>query len=40
MSANTTPVDKDASATAAELLARAKQDRTDQVAKEKARGQR
>ncbi|WNI31485.1 hypothetical protein [Streptomyces sp. ITFR-6] len=40
MSAETTPVDQDANATAAELLARAQVDREEQVATERARGQK
>lgn len=35
---NTTPVDQDANATAAELIARAEADRAEQVAKDQARG--
>lgn len=37
---NTTPVDQDRNASAAELQRRAAADRAEQVAKEKARGQR
>ncbi|MDX2922779.1 hypothetical protein [Streptomyces sp. NE06-03C] len=40
MSDNTTPVDQDANATSAELIARAEQDRAAQVAKEQGRDQR
>lgn len=36
----TTPTDEDADANAAELLARAAEDRADQVARERARGAR
>ncbi|MFD5788629.1 hypothetical protein ACFWH1_18650 [Streptomyces sp. NPDC127037] len=37
---NTTPVDQDANATAAELIERGQADRKEQVDTEKARGQR
>ncbi|MEU0275512.1 hypothetical protein [Streptomyces sp. NPDC006307] len=38
MGQNTTPVTEDKNATSAQLLARAKVDRAEQVAKDKARG--
>ncbi|MGC4947762.1 hypothetical protein ACLQ2N_16395 [Streptomyces sp. DT224] len=37
---NTTPVDQDANASAAELIQRAQADRQEQIDTEKARGQR